>query len=400
MEYKYKAMKIGGEVIEGMMMGNSIEEVAQMLRSNQSYPISIDPYKKAGSKEISFDRKVNSKDLSFFCRQMNAMLNAGSTILRCLDIMRRQLENKKLREAVADMHGEVQKGKLLSQAMLDHPKIFPDLMIYMIESGELSGTLDSILHRLANHYEKEAKLKNKIKSAMVYPIILIILCIVVVIFLVTFILPTFVGMFTNSGVALPLPTRMLLAFSHYLNNNAMMITIAIGVIFLLFAQYFSTELGRKSYHRSLLRLPVLKGLNIKILTARFARNLSTLLSSGVPLLTALDNVSSVIGNMVVAEEIMRYREEIQKGSELHQVVRDGHLFPPMLDNMMEIGKESGALDTILEKTADYYDDEAEQALQRLVTMFEPAMIIFLAVIVGFIVISMAMPMFDMVQTIQ
>lgn len=400
MEYKYKAMKNSGEVIEGTIISNSLEEVAQMLRNNQSYPISIDEHIKEGSKEISITRKVNSKDLSFFCRQMNAMLNAGSTILRCLDIMRRQIENKRLREAIAIMHGEVQKGKLLSQAMLEHPNVFPKLMVYMVESGELSGNLDIILHRLANHYEKEAKLRNKVKSALIYPIILIVLCIIVVIFLVTFILPTFVGMFESSGVALPLPTRMLLAFSKFLRDYAIIIILSILALFLLFTQYLNSEQGRKSYHRSLLRLPILKGLNTKIITAKFSRNLSTMLSSGVPLLTALDNVSNAIGNMVVAEEIMRYREEIQKGSELHQVVREGKLFPPMLDNMMEIGKESGALDTILEKTADYYDDEAEQALQRLVTLFEPTMIIFLAVVVGFIVISMALPMFDMAKTVQ
>lgn len=393
-------MKNSGEVIEGVATGKSIEEVAQMLRTNQSYPISITENIKEGSTEIQLNRKVSSKDLSFFCRQMNAMLNAGSTVLRCLDIMKRQLENRRLKEAVANMYGEVQKGKVLSQAMMEHPKVFPKLMVYMIESGELSGNLDIILHRLANHYEKEAKLRNKVKSAMIYPIILIILCIVVVIFLVTFILPTFIGMFESSGVALPLPTRMLMGFSKFLRDYAIIIVLSILVLSALIAQYVNSDQGRKAYHRSLLRLPVLKGLNIKIITARFSRNLSTLLSSGVPLLTALDNVSNAIGNMVVAEEIRRYREEIQKGNELHQVVREGELFPPMLDNMMEIGKESGALDTILEKTADYYDDEADQALQRLVTLFEPAMIIFLAVVVGFIVISMALPMFDMAKTVQ
>lgn len=400
MEYKYKAMKANGEVLEGIFVGNTTEEVAQMLRNNQSYPISITEHVKLGSKEITFSKKVAPKDLSFFCRQMNAMLSSGSTIIRCLDIMKKQLDNHKLRSAVNDMYSEVQKGKILSQAMADHPKIFPELMIYMVESGELSGTLDRILLRLADHFEKDSKLKNKVKGAMVYPMILLIMSNVVVIFLVTFIMPTFIGMFDTSGVALPLPTRILLGFSNFLRSNALLVIGAIVIIVMLIMQFVHSDQGSIIVDGYKLRLPIIGKLNTKVITARFARNLSTMLSSGVPLLTALDNVSHVIGNKVVAIEILKYREEIQKGNELHQVVRDSNLFPPMLDNMMEIGKESGALDTILEKTADYYDDEADQALSRLVTMFEPLMIIVLAAVIGFIVISMAMPMFNMASTVQ
>ncbi len=399
MEYKYKAMKATGEVLEGIFIGNNTDEVAQMLRNNQSYPISITEHVKMGSKEITFSKKVAPKDLSFFCRQLNAMLSAGSTIIRCLDIMKKQLENKKLRAAVNDMYSEVQKGKILSQAMADHPKIFPELMIYMVEAGELSGTLDRILLRLADYFEKDSKIKNKVKGAMVYPMILLIISNVVVIFLVTVIMPTFVGMFDTSGTVLPGPTRFLMGFSDFLRGNALLVIGGLVLAVFSFLQFIHSDIGRKIVDGYKLRLPIIGKLNTKVITARFARNLSTMLSSGVPLLTALDNVSHVIGNKVIALEILKYREEIQKGNELHQVVRDSNLFPPMLDNMMEVGKESGALDIILEKTADYYDDEAEQALQRLVTMFEPMMIIVLAAIIGFIVISMAMPMFEMGNTI-
>lgn len=400
MEFQYKAMRADGQVFEGVFVGNSIDEVAQMLRNNQSYPISIKEYVKVGSKEITFAKKIGPKELSFFCRQMYAMLNAGSTIIRCLDIMQKQVENKTLRTAIAQMYADVQKGKLLSQAMKEHPRIFPDLMTYMIESGELGGNLDDLLLRLANYFEKDAKLRNKVKAAMVYPAILLIVSNVVVIFLVTFIMPTFAGMFTDSGTELPGPTRFLLGLSDVMTNNALVIIVGLLVIILLLRQYVTSRQGRRLFDSIKLQLPLVGRLNIKVITGRFARNLSTMLSSGVPLLSALDNVSRIIGNKVIEEVIQKYREDIQKGNELHQVVRDSKVFPPMLDNMMEIGKEAGALDDILEKTADYYDDEAEQDLQKLVSMFEPIMIIFLAVIIGFIVISMALPMFDMANTVQ
>lgn len=400
MEYQYKAMKADGQIFEGVFVGNTVDEVAQMLRSNQSYPISIKEYVKVGSKEISFAKKIGSKELSFFCRQMYSMLNAGSTIIRCLDIMQKQLDNKTLRATVTQMHADVQKGKLLSQAMKLHPNVFPDLMTYMVESGELGGNLDTLLLRLANYFEKEAKLRNKVKASMAYPAILLIVANVVVIFLVTFIMPTFASMFDSSGTALPAPTRFLLGFSDLLTNNAVLIIVSLVILFLLLRQFINSKQGRRAFDELKLRFPLIGKLNMKVTTGRFARNLSTMLSSGVPLLTALDNVSHIIGNKVIEEVIQKYREDIQKGNELHQVVRDSKVFPPMLDNMMEIGKESGALDEILEKTADYYDDEAEQDLQKLVSMFEPAMIIVLAVIIGFVVISMALPMFDMANTVQ
>lgn len=400
MEYKYKAIRNTGETFEGLFNANSVEEVAQMLRTNQSYPVNIDVYKKTGSMDITIGGAIKPKDLSFFCRQLNAMLNAGSTVLRCLDIMKQQLENKQLRDAVSTMYGDVQKGKILSQSMAEHPKVFPNLMIYMVESGEMSGNLDTILLRLADYYEKDAKLRNKVKSAMVYPIILMILSIVIVIFLVTFIMPTFTEMFESSGVALPGPTQFIMNISNFLRGNAFIVAIGIAIVVLLVWQYVNSETGKRNFDYMKLKLPGLKSLTSKILTARFARNLSTMLSSGVPLLTALDNIAHVISNKVAEEAILKFKEEIQKGEELHIVVRESKLFPPMLDNMMEVGKESGALDNILFKTADYYDDEVDQALQRMTTMFEPIMIVFMAAVIGFIVVSMMLPMFDMANTVQ
>ncbi|NDL68231.1 type II secretion system F family protein [Anaerotalea alkaliphila] len=370
-----------------------------MLRVNQNFPVSIQEKVRVGSREINIEKKVTSKDLAFFCRQLHAMLTAGSTVLRCLDIMKQQLDHKVLRATVGQMHTDVQKGKVLSKAMADHPKVFPNLMVFMVESGELSGTLDDILERLAVYFEKDYKLKNKVKSAMVYPIVLVVLSIVVVNFLVLFIMPTFVGMFESSGVELPGTTKFLLGVSRFFFNNIGIIFIGIFLVLVLIVRFIASDAGRLFIDRIKLKIPVVKELNVKIMTARFSRNLSTMLSSGVPLLTALENISRIIGNKVVENMLQEYREEIQKGTELHVAVKNSHFFPPMLDNMMEIGKESGTLDNILGKTADYYDEEVEQALQRLVTLFEPMMILVLGVVIGFIVISMYMPLFDLAQTI-
>ena len=400
MEFTYKAMKANGDVTEGLFVADSKHEVVEMLKSNGSYPISIEEKKKLGTKEITFRRGVSSRELSFFCRQLNAMLAAGSTITKSLDIMKRQVKNGVMHDAIEQMYEDVQQGKVLSESMKTLPRVFPEMMIYMIESGEISGTLDRILLRLSIHFEKEAQLKSKIQSAMVYPIILIVVSIGVVIFMVNFILPTFVSMFEKSDVPLPGITRGLLNFSTFSRNNGLLLTLILGVIGLMIYSYIISDNGRRKFDLMKLRLPVLGPLNRNIMTARFARNLSTMLASGVPLLTALSNLSNIMNNKVISGAVLLYREEIQKGNELHLVVRDSGYFPPMLDGMMEIGKESGTLDDILDKTADYYYDDVENGLQRLVAMFEPMMILVLAVVVGFIVVAMALPMFDMFQTIQ
>ena len=400
MEFQYKAIRNNGEMVEGVFVADSRSEVVSMLKQNGSYPVSVEEKKRIGTKEIQFKAGVKSKDLSFFCRQLHAMLTAGSTITKSLDIMKKQVPNVTLRETVEMMSEDVQKGKVLSESMKQFPRVFPEMMIYMVESGEIGGTLDKILYRLADYFEKDAKLKNKVKSAMIYPIMLLVVSIGVVIFMVTFILPNFVQMFEKGNVELPGITKFMLNMSKFMRSNGWLLIIIVIIIVLLIYSYINSEKGRYQFDRLKLKLPIVKGLTKNIMTARFARNLSTMLSSGVPMLTALKNLSNIMNNKVIAQAILTFRENVQKGNDLHMEVRESKLFPPMLDGMMEIGKESGTLDDILDKTADYYDEEVDTSLQKLVTMFEPLMIMFLAVIVGFIVISMALPMFDMFKTIK
>lgn len=328
------------------------------------------------------------------------MLNAGVTIVKCLDILEAQTENKVLRSATRDTYDNVQKGMTLSEAMRKHEKVFPSLLVNMIEAGEVSGSLDVIMERMAMHYEKEYKIENKIKGAMIYPIVLGVVSIAVVIFLLVAVMPTFVGMFESSGVELPTPTKILLNISDSLKNQWYIYLASIIAIILGFGYFSRQESGRLLIDSLKLRLPVVKDTNIKIATSRFTRTLSTLLSSGIPLLQGLDVVAKIVNNKFLGLKIDNAKEEVRKGVPLSRTIKAIKIFPPMVDSMIKIGEESGSLDDILNKSADFYDEEVEVAIQKMTEMMQPILIVIMALMVGFIVIAMALPMFDMVNTVQ
>lgn len=398
--YQYKAITLNGENIEGSYTAKTKNEVVTMLKQNQNYPVSIDEVISKDIRDIKLSSSVKIKDISVFCRQFYTMINAGITIIQCLDILRQQVENNKLKKVIAEVYEEVQKGLTFSEALKKHPKVFPQLMTYMVEAGEASGSLDTIMDRLAVHYEKENKINNKIKGAMIYPMILSFVAVAVVVFLLTFVMPTFMGMFEGTGVPLPLPTRILLTISDGLRNFWYIFLLGVIVLFYGAKRYIASESGRLNFDGLKLRLPLINKLNQKIITARFSRTLSTLLVSGIPLLQALENVANAVGNKYAAEGIMKAREDIRKGGDIATPIKKTGLFPPMLDNMIHIGEESGTLDDILDKTANFYDEEVEFAIGKLTTMIEPIMIVFMAIIIGFIVIAMILPMFDMLETVQ
>ncbi|MCT4595185.1 MAG: type II secretion system F family protein [Anaeromicrobium sp.] len=398
--YKYKAISKTGEKIEGTYTAKAKEEVLSLIRQNQNMPISVEEVSE-GSKEISlnFLTKIKTKDIAIFCRQFYAMLNAGVTIINCLDILRLQTENKKFRKVIGEVHDEVQKGLTFSESMRKHRSTFPDLLINMVQAGEVSGTLDIIMDRMAVHYEKENKINNKVKGAMMYPLILSIVSILVVVFLLTFVMPTFVGMFTGSGVELPLPTRILLAISGGITKYWYILVVFLIVTFYGLKKYIDTDRGQFLIDHIKFRIPIVKGTTQKIVTSRFTRTLSTLLSSGIPLIQALDIVSRVVGNVIVEKGVLNAKEEVKKGIDLATPIKNIGVFPPMVDSMIRIGEESGALDDILDKTANFYDEEVETAIQKMTTLLEPIMIVIMAVVIGAIVIAMVMPMFDMMNTI-
>ena len=399
--FKYKVMNQQGQKIEGTFKANSKNEVLAMIEDNNYYPIEIKETLEREQKDI-FEAfaKVKTKDLYIFCRQLHTMINAGANISNALDVLKKQTTNKKLKKSLHEAHDDVQKGISFSEALGKHKDVFPELLINMINTGEVSGNLDIIMSRMASHFEKENKVNNQLKSAMVYPTVLGVLSVVVVTFLLTFIMPTFTGMFESSGVALPAPTRIAMETSKFIRTKWYILLVVIGGGIYGIRYYAKTPVGRLSIDKVKLKLPIIKDTTEKVIVSRFTRTLSTVLTSGVSLVQALEVVQKVVGNKVAEKSLEKIKDKLLKGVSLGEAIGDESLFPEMLHSMIKIGEESGALDDILDKTANFYDEELESSLKRLTTMIEPLMIIVMGVVIGFIVIAMMMPMFEMTKTIQ
>nr|WP_275297856.1 type II secretion system F family protein [Clostridium sp. YIM B02551] len=388
-----------GERLQGTYKAESEDEVINMISANNYYPLLVEEIQEGTKIQLFSFEKVKTKDIAVFCRQFYTMLNAGVTINRSLHILSMQLTNKKLKESVGNIEEEVKKGQTLSEAMKMQGSIFPNLLVSMIETGEVSGNLDSVFLRMSTHYEKENKINNKVKSAMIYPAVLSVVAVVVVVVLLTFIMPTFIDLFTQSGAELPTPTKILLAISGGLRNYGLIIIFIVIIIGFSIRSYFKSEAGQLTSSKIKLSLPVLKTLNQKIIVSRFTRTLSTLLSSGVTLVQALEVVSSVVGNKVAEDILSKVRESVIKGEGLANSISESSIFPPMLSSMIMIGEESGSLDDILNKTADFYDEELETAVQRATALLEPLLILVMGVVIGFIIISIMLPMFNMYNNI-
>lgn len=395
-KFKYKALKKDGIRFDGVFEGNSKEELLNMLKSKEYYPLKFEEV--IESKNIEFtllEKKVKSKDLAVFCRQFYTMLNSGLTILNCLNILAKEIQNKTLRDVLSKLEEDVKKGEFLSESMGKHKDIFPKILISMVESGEASGNIDEMMLRMSIHFEKENKINNKVKGAMTYPIILAFVAIVAVAFIMLFVMPTFIDMFESEGVTLPLITKMLLGLSSFLSNNTILITLAIIGMVIAFNIYKKTDNGIESISKIKLKIPVLGTLNKKVIVSRFTRTLSTLLAAGVSIVQALPIVAGVLDNKVAEDAILKVREKVVKGEGLSGPIRENELFPKMLSSMIRIGEESGSLDDILNKTADFYDDEVEQAIQKATSLIEPVMIIIMGVVIGGIVLAIMIPMFNM-----
>lgn len=396
--YQYKAVTDKGKRLSGTYEATSETEVISMLRQNKYYPVKItETVEKKSILDNSIFAPVKIKDLAIFCRQFYTMLNAGIPIVNCLEVLKLQIENKSLRNTISNVYKDIQKGATFSSSLRNYKKIFPDLLINMIEAGELSGNLDSILERMSIHYEKESKISNKVKGAMVYPFMLSIVSILVVMFLLVFVMPTFLTMFEYT--TLPTPTRILLFISYSLTNYLYIYITSLIVLIFSFNQLYESHKGRLFFDSLKLKIPVIRSVTQKIVTTRFTRTLSTLLSSGIPLIQALKSTSKVCGNKAVENEMKQAISHISTGDTLANALRKLGIFPPMVISMIQIGEESGQLDILLDKTADFYDEETESALQRMTILVEPLMIIFMSFIIGGIVIAMILPMFDMINTI-
>lgn len=395
-KFKYRALKKDGIKFDGVFEADSKEELISMLKSKNYYPLKIEEVIESKNIELSFfEKKVKAKDLAVFCRQFYTMLDAGLTILNCLNILSKEIENKTLKNVLLKLEEDVKKGEVLSESMKKHKEIFPKLLISMVESGEASGNIDEMMLRMSVHFEKENKLNNKVKGAMTYPMVLAFVAIVAVIFIMLFVMPTFITMFESEGITLPLITKMLLGLSSFLSNNIIFIIFAIIVMGIAFSVYKKTANGIERISKIKLKAPVLGTLNKKIIVSRFTRTLSTLSAAGVSLVHALPIVAGVLDNKIAEDAILKVREKVVRGEGLSGPIRENELFPKMLSSMIRIGEESGSLDEILNKTADFYDDEVEQAIQKATSLIEPIMIVIMGVVIGGIVLAIMIPMFNM-----
>jgi type IV pilus assembly protein PilC len=339
--------------------------------------------------------KITSKDVIVFCRQFSTMIDAGLPIIQCLDILSSQAENPKMQKVLKDIKESVESGTTLAESMKKYPDLFDSLFVNMIAAGEAGGILDTILRRLSEHLEKAAKLKAKVKSAMVYPIITICVAIVVVMIIMVFVIPVFEDMFAGLGGQLPGLTQMTVNLSRFIKGNILWIIIGMGLFIYSFKRFYNTEKGRAIMDDLALRAPVFGILIRKVAVAKFTRTMSTMLQSGVAILDSLEIVARTAGNKTVERTIYEVRLDISEGRTMAEPLLESGVFPPMVCQMIAVGESTGALDIMLGKIADFYDDEVDEAVNNLTEMIEPMMMVFLGGVIGTLVVAMYLPIFSM-----
>jgi type IV pilus assembly protein PilC len=355
---------------------------------------------KAGGKTPSkAGGKVRDREMAIFTRQFATMIDAGLPLVQCLTILAEQSESKNLRDVTGVVARAVEQGSTLAEALRRHPRTFDDLFVNLVEVGETGGILDTVFQRLAAYIEKAAALKRKVKSAMIYPSSIIGVACLVVIFMLTFVIPTFTKMFKDLRAEMPLPTQVVVWLSEFVRSYILlMIAGAIGCVFALRA-YYRTERGRSTIDALLLKFPVIGTLIRKVAVARFTRTLGTLVSSGVPILEGLRITARTAGNRVVEKAVMQCRAAVTEGKTLAEPLKASGVFPPMVIQMISVGEQTGALDAMLSKIADFYDDEVDTAVGALMALLEPVMIVVLGVIIGGLVVAMYLPIFKLVTLI-
>lgn len=390
-DFSYIAIEKNGREVRGSMEADSREKVEVKLRGQGLIPLEIQE-QNAFQKDIKFGKKVKTKDLSLFCRQFVSMLRAGVSIMDSLEMLSAQTENKTLSTAIAGMKTEIGKGTTLSEAMAMQGDVFPTMLINMVEAGENSGSIDQSLERMAVQFEKSNKLKGLLKKAMIYPAVLLAVTFVIFIVIVTYVIPKYMEMFEGTNMEMPLITRALMGLSDFIINHAVLLVVSIIALILLIAQWKKTESGKFFFGKLALRIPVFKKLNVKTYCSSFARTLSTLMLAGIPMIDAVDSVAKTMTNILYRDELLRAKEEIAKGIPLSEPLKVGGMFPPMVVHMMSIGEETGEIEEMLDRLADYYDEEVEMTTQNVVALLEPMIIIFMAIIVLILIAAIMGPM--------
>jgi type IV pilus assembly protein PilC len=396
--YEWKGRDRNGNSQSGVLIGDTKEAVIAALRRQQ---IVVTTVKEKG-KEIAlpkFGGGIKPKSIAVFTRQFSVMIDAGLPLVQCLDILGQQQENKGFQKVILQVRQDVEGGSSLAEALRKHPQAFSDLYVHMVAAGEAGGILDTILQRLANYIEKAVKLRGQVRSALIYPVAVITIAIIVIYIILWKVIPVFATLFEGLGTSLPFLTQVIVNISRFIGNFWwLIILVVIGGIFAL-RQYYQTEAGRYQIDKLMLRLPVLGILLRKIAVARFCRTLGTLLSSGVAILESLDITARTSGNAVIEEAILRVRQDVEEGKSLAEPLARTEQFPPMVCQMVGVGEQTGAMDTMLSKIADFYEDEVDAAVEGMMSLLEPVMIAFLGVVIGVIVVAMYLPMFSLISQI-
>jgi type IV pilus assembly protein PilC len=398
-KFVYTGKTIGGQVRKGNIEALNLAQATAALRRQQIVPSSITE-KKGGLGGIlqiripGLGAAVKKKEIVIFTRQFATMIDAGLPLVQCLDILSSQQENAEFKRVIIEVKTSVEGGSTFADALKKHPKVFDELFVNLVAAGEVGGILDTILNRLSTFMEKAEKLKGKIKGALTYPIAVIIIAILIVAGLLVWIVPVFDDMFRGFGQALPAPTQLVVAMSNFLQNYWYILIGAIIGIGIAIRQVYRTGRGREIIDGLLLKLPVFGDLLKKTAVARFTRTLGTMLSSGVPILDALEIVAKTAGNVVIENSVMKARQKLSEGKTLAEPLAETKVFPGMVTQMITVGESTGAIDTMLTKIADFYEDEVDAAVDALTSLIEPLLMVFLGVVVGGLVIALYLPIFQ------
>ena len=398
--FTYTARALNGDLKTATIEAPNRDEVIAQLRKQRLNVVKIDEKKEAEKAKQKKAGKISMRDIVIFTRQFSTMINAGLPLVQALDILAKQSENKALKDVTLSVVFDVESGHTVADALRKHPKAFSDLYVNMVAAGEAGGILDTILMRLATFMEKNDALVRKVKRAMIYPGVIMSVAAIAIVVLLIFVIPTFEKMFASVGLALPLPTRIVIGMSKFLQGYWYICIGAIYGAFFAFKKYYATNDGKLVIDRLMLKAPVLGDVLRKSSVSRFTRTLGTLIGSGVSILEGLEITAKTAGNRVISDAIMESRASIAGGETIAAPLQKSQVFPPMVISMIAVGEQTGGLDEMLSKIADFYDEEVDAAVSGLLALMEPVMIVFLGVVVGGMVVAMYLPIFDMINAVQ
>ncbi|MFP4649493.1 MAG: type II secretion system F family protein [Desulfobacterales bacterium] len=398
--FQWEGKDRSNQVKKGEIEAATEQEARRILARQRINPTKVKKKPKDLFENVSFlQPKVKEQDIIVFCRQFSTMIDAGLPIIQCLDILQSQQENPTFKKMLKDIKESVESGKTLAESLKKYPNHFDDLFVNMVAAGEAGGILDVILRRLSTYMEKAARLKSQVKGAMTYPLVTILIAIAVVAVILVFVIPVFQEMFADFGQTLPAPTRMVIGMSEFVKGNILWIIIGVALLIFAFRRFYKTEKGRATIDELTLKLPVVGILVRKVAVAKFTRTMGTMLASGVAILEALDIVARTAGNKTIEKAIYKVRAGISEGQTIADPLSETGVFPPMVCQMIAVGESTGAIDAMLEKIADFYEEEVDQAVENLTSMIEPFMLVFLGVVIGGLVVSMYLPVFQMAGAI-